>query len=286
MRRNSEWLGAMDLPAVLRLTSNYTVAQMLERDDFSARYEQGRPISVIEFLYPLMQAYDSVAVEADVELGGTDQLFNLMVARDIQRAYGQRPQVAMTMPLLVGLDGVHKMSQSLGNYVGIREDPAEIFGKVMSVPDDLAGQYAALATPMEEAEVGRVEEAVAAGGPEAGEAKRAIARAIVELYHGPEAARAAEAAFDRQFRRHEAPDDVAEVPVPAGAVDGDRVSLPRVLADLGLASSRGEARRLIAQGGVRIEGAPVESEEVGFDELAGALLQVGKRRFVRLSKEG
>ena len=283
VRYNSEWLEPMDLGDVLRLTSQYTVAQMLERDDFAKRFKEQRPISVIEFLYPLLQGYDSVAVEADVELGGTDQLFNLLVGRDLQRAYGQRPQIALTMPLLEGLDGVQKMSQSLNNYVAIREEPAEMFGKLMSIPDALVARYASLATDMVEEDIGSVAQAIKQGGPDAGAAKRRVARSVVALYHGDDSAAEAEGAFDRQFKRREAPAEIEDAAIPNDAVDGDKVYLPRVLADLGLASSRGDARRLLAQGGVRVDGAPVSAEEVALDDLRGAVLQVGKRRFVRLT---
>jgi tyrosyl-tRNA synthetase len=282
VRYNSEWLEPMDLSDILRLTSHYTVAQMLERDDFKKRFEEQRPISLIEFMYPLAQAYDSVAVEADVELGGTDQLFNLLVGRDLQRAYGQQPQIAMTMPLLEGLDGVQKMSQSLNNYVGIREEPAEIFGKLMSLPDELVGKFARLATELPESEVDALGRAAEGGGPEAGVAKRAMARAVVELYHGDDVGAGAEAAFDRQFREHKEPDDVPEMDLPGDAVEDGIVSVPKLLADLALASSRSEARRLISQGGVRIDGQQVSDEEVKADQLRGSLLQVGKRRFVRI----
>jgi tyrosyl-tRNA synthetase len=282
VRYNSEWLEPLDLPGVLRLTSQYTVAQMLERDDFAQRYKARRPIAIVELMYPLMQAYDSVAIKADIELGGTDQLFNLLVGRDLQKAHEQRPQVAFTMPLLVGLDGVQKMSQSLGNYIGIREDPEEMFGKLMSIPDDLVGQYAALAAGLEPDEVAELDAAAAAGGPGAGDAKRTVARAVVAIYHSSEAAERAEAAFDRLFRAKEAPEEVEEVAIPEGAVDGDNVYLPRILAELGLAKSRGEARRLIAQSGVKLNGEPVSGEEVRAEDLAGGLLQVGKRRFVRI----
>jgi tyrosyl-tRNA synthetase len=282
VRYNSEWLEPMDLGDVLKLTSQYTVAQMLERDDFAKRYKEQRPISVIEFLYPLLQGYDSVAVEADVELGGTDQLFNLLVGRDLQRAYGQRPQIALTMPLLEGLDGVQKMSQSLDNYVAIGEEPAEMFGELMSIPDHLIGRYAALATELDDEEVARLVGAAESGGPEAGRAKREVAAEIVSLYHGADAAAEAESAFDRQFKHHEVPAEIEEASIPNDAIDGSKVYLPRVLADLGLASSRGDARRLIAQGGVRVNGDSIVTEEMGLDDLRGAVLQVGKRKFVRL----
>lgn len=283
VRYNSEWLEPMDLSDLLNLTSRYTVAQMLERDDFSKRYRDHRPISVVEFMYPLLQAYDSVAIEADVELGGTDQLFNLIVGRDLQRSFGQPPQVVMTVPLLEGLDGVQKMSQSLGNYIAIRDAPEEMFGKVMSIPDTLVARYAELATAFSAQEVSDVSELARGGGPKAGDAKRRVARAIVELYHGPDVASSAEAAFDRQFRRKETPETITEASIPADAVDGDRVFLPRVLAELGLASSRSEARRLIANQGVRINGETTSVEEVALEDLGGAILQVGKRRFLRLT---
>ena len=283
VRYNSEWLEPMDLPDLLNLTSRYTVAQMLERDDFSKRYKDQRPISIVEFMYPLLQGYDSVAVESDIELGGTDQLFNLIVGRDLQRSFGQPPQIVMTMPLLEGLDGVQKMSQSLGNYIGIREAPEEMFGKAMSIPDDLVARYAALATEMDNEDIAEVSDLAAGGGPRAGAAKRRVARAIVDLYHGAEAAAGAEQAFDRQFKDREAPREVLQAPIPPDAIDGERVYLPRVLAELGLAASRSEARRLIAQQGVKINGETVSVEDISVDDLRGALLQVGKRRFVRLS---
>jgi len=281
VRYNSEWLEPMDLADILKLTSRYTVAQMLERDDFEKRYEEGRPISIIEFMYPLAQAYDSVAVEADVELRGTDQLFNLLVGRDIQRAYGQRPQIALTVPLLEGLDGVQKMSQSLNNYVAIREKPDVMFGQLMSIPDTLTGRYALLATDMSEEEVAEVESGT---GPDAGRAKRRVARAIVALYHGDAAAAGAEAAFDRQFKQHEAPEEVPEASIPASALRGDNVSLPKLLAELGLASSGAEARRLLSQNGVRVDGEVVSDDELPVARLSGALIQVGKRRFTRLTR--
>jgi len=282
VRYNSEWLEGMDLGGLLNLTAKYTVAQMLERDDFSKRYAAQRPISLIEFMYPLLQGYDSVAVEADVELGGTDQLFNLLVGRDLQRAYGQEPQIALTMPLLVGLDGVQKMSQSLRNFVGIREAPAEMFGKIMSIPDGAVAQYAALAAALPEERVRELAAAVEAGGPGAGAAKRAVARSVVELYHGKEGAAEAEARFDATFKAHQVPEDTPEAELPPESIEDGEVYLPAALAGLGLASSRSEARRLLAGAGVKIDGKTVEAERVERARLEGAVLQVGKRRFVRL----
>lgn len=283
VHHNSEWLSALTMADVLELASTYTVARMLERDDFQSRYRQGRPISVVEFLYPLMQAMDSVRVRADVEMGGTDQTFNLLVGRDVQKAYGQEPQVVFTMPLLEGTDGRRKMSKSFDNYIGLTDPPQEMFGKLMSIPDDLIGQYAHLAaTDLAADEVQRLTRAAATGGPEAGRAKRAIARAVVGLYHGDAAADRAEQAFDRQFKAHEAPDEVPEHPVPTEAVDGEVVSLPRLMTALGLAASNAEAKRLIAQGGVKLDGSVVLQQDLPRDLTGGALLQVGKRRFVRL----
>ncbi len=283
VRYNSEWLEPMDLTGVLELTASYTVAQMLEREDFSKRYGAHQPISVSEFLYPLLQGYDSIAVDADVELGGSDQLFNLLVARDLQKAYGRRPQIAMTMPLLVGLDGTNKMSQSLGNYVAIRDAPEDMFGKLMSVPDRLTGNYAALAAGFDDDSIEAAEAAAARGGPGAGDAKRRVARAIVELYHGRAGAEAAEAAFDATFKRHELPEEIPTARLPEDSVKGDDVYLPAALAGLGLTSSRGEAKKLIAGGGVRLDGVRLEAENIALSEVAGAVLQVGRRRFVRIA---
>ena len=283
VRYNSEWLEPLDLADVLKLTSHYTVAQMLERDDFSKRYGAGRPISIVEFMYPLLQGYDSVAVEADVELGGTDQLFNLLVGRDLQRAFGQRPQVALTMPLLVGLDGVQKMSQSLGNYVSIRETPEEMFGKLMSIPDGLIAQYAAMAAPLSSKEAEELARSAAGGGPEAAQAKRAVARSVVSLYHDDAAASRAEAVFNRQFKQRQAPEDVRQAMIPSDAVDNENVYLPRVLVDVGLAKSGSEARRLIEGGGVKVNGETVAALSLTLDDLDEALVQVGKRKFVKLT---
>jgi tyrosyl-tRNA synthetase len=283
VRYNAEWLEPLDFGDILRLTSHLTVAQMLEREDFSKRYKANRPISLVEFMYPVMQGYDSVAVRADVELGGTDQLFNLLVGRDLQRAFDQPAQVCLTLPLLEGLDGVQKMSQSLNNYISVREKPDVMFGQLMSIPDSLITRYGLLAADFDEETLGELDAAAAEGGPAAGGAKRRMARRVVEMYHGLEAAEAAERAFDRQFKQHEPPEDVPEMALPPDAVKDGVVNLPRLLADSGLASSRGEARRLIAQGGVRIAGEQVVDEDVAREALVGTVLQVGKRRFVRIT---
>jgi tyrosyl-tRNA synthetase len=288
VRYNSEWLEPMDMETVLRLTASYTVARMLERDDFAKRFAGHTPISVMEFLYPLLQAMDSVAVEADVELGGNDQKFNLLVGRDIQREWGQEPQVALTMPLLVGLDGSRVMGQSLGNYVGIAEPPDEMFGKLMSVPDELIVMYLRLCTGVPAEEIDAAGRGLADGSRHPNQEKRRMAREIVSLYHGAEAASAAEERFDLVHRQHEVPEEVDEAPLPAGLATDGRVWLPRLITALGLAGSNSDARRLIEQGGVRIDGQPVSdpSAEVPVDDLVGRVIQVGRRRFVRITAGG
>ncbi len=278
VRYNSEWLGSFEMSELLELTSKATVAQMLERSDFGERLETGSPISVMEFLYPLLQGYDSVAVSADVELGGSDQLWNLMMGREVQRGYGMEPQMALTMPLLVGTDGRQKMSQSLGNYVGVADTPEEQFGKTMSIPDELMPQWFELATELPVAEVEAIVAGLEDGSLHPNDAKRRLAREIVSLYHDPAAAQAAEDQFDTIHRRHEVPEDVLSHPLPAA----DPVSLPGLIREAGLAASGGEARRLVQQGAVRIDGAVVQELEVARSRLAGAVLQVGKRRFLRL----
>lgn len=278
VRYNSEWLAPLDMADVLELTAQATVAQMLEREDFATRFGDRRPISVMEFMYPLLQGYDSVAIEADVELGGTDQLWNLMMGRHLQGRYGQEPQVALTMPLLVGTDGEHKMSQSLGNYVGVTDEPADMFGKVMSIPDHLMASWYALGTALPLEDVEAWQAALASGSADPNEAKRNLGREIVGLYHGASAARDAEAAFDALFKRGEVPDDVAEHRLGGD----DPVYLPAVLTEAGVVASNGEARRLIEQGAVKVDGERVGGLEVDRARLAGRVVQVGKRRFVRL----
>jgi tyrosyl-tRNA synthetase len=282
VRYNAEWLAALGMEDILRLTAKYTVARMLERDDFAKRFAENKPIAFMEVLYPLLQGQDSVAVEADVELGGTDQKFNLLVGRELQRHADQEPQVAFTMPLLVGLDGVNKMSQSLDNYVGIEEPPEEMFGKLMSLPDELIVPYLILCTPASDEDVRGVETGLADGSRHPNAEKRAMARGVVGVYYGPEAATEAEAAFDRVFKRHEVPEDVREVSLAAG---GDRVWLPRLLAEWGLASSNSDARRKIEEGAVKLDGDPVTdpSAEYAPADLAGKVLSVGRRAFVRIA---
>lgn len=286
VRYNSEWLEGMDMEAVLKLMASFTVAQMLERDDFAKRYAEGRPISIMEFLYPLLQGMDSVATEADVELGGTDQKFNLLVGRELQRDHGQDPQVAITLPLLEGIDGVQKMSQSLGNYVGISEPPDDMFGKLMRLPDDLIVKYFLFCTDLDREKVARIEVGLADGSLHPNEQKRRLSAAIVDLYHGFGSGERAEERFNLIHRDQEIPGDVEEVPLRTDWTRGEAglYWLPRVLHGLGLASSTSEARRLMEQGGVRIDGDTVADPETEFrdDELRGRVIQVGRRRFVRL----
>ena len=278
IRYNSEWLGSMDMADVLDMTSQVTVAQMLERSDFAKRFDAHEPISVMEFMYPLLQGMDSVAVEADIELGGADQLWNLMVGRVLQERHGQRPQIAMTMPLLIGTDGEHKMSQSLGNYIGIDEAADEMFGKVMSIPDKLMVQYFELATAVPMVEVAEISEGLASGEFHPGEIKRRLARAIVDLYHSDGSGFTAEQAFDQVFKRHEIPDEIPEHVLPSD----DPVFLPVLLKEAGLVGSSSDGRRMIAQGAVKLNGVALSDQELSRESLAGGVIQVGKRRFVRL----
>jgi len=286
IRRNSEWLAGMSMADVLRLTSSYTVARMLERDDFAKRYEEGKPISVVEFLYPLMQAMDSVAVRADVELGGTDQTFNLLVGRDIQRAYGLDPQVVLTMPLLEGVDGERKMSKSFDNWVALTDRPDEMFGKLMRIPDRLIPKYLLLAADVDPDEVAKIEASLADGSLKPVDQKRRLARDVVDLYHGPRSGAGAEKRFDRVHRERDMPERIEEAEIPPDASKGKdgMIWLPQLLAALGLAPSNSAARRLIEQGGVRLDGEPVTDpkREYPARELRGKVLQVSRRRFVRL----
>jgi len=280
VRQNSEWLAGLTMVDVVREAAHLTVAHLLERDDFAKRFEARYPISLVEFLYPLLQGYDSVAVQADVELGGTDQTYNLLVGRDLQRAHGAPQQVVLTVPLLEGLDGVQKMSKSLGNYVSITEPAENQFGKLMSIPDDLVGRYATLATELPSAESEALDHAARAGGREAGKAKRAMARAVVRLYHGEDAATAAQERFDTVFARRAVPSDLAEHPLG----DQDPVHLPELLQSLGFAASRSQARRLVDDGAVRIDTSrvPAGTYDVPRAELAGRVLGAGRRQMVRL----
>jgi tyrosyl-tRNA synthetase len=267
VRPNGEWFAEMGLQPLFRLAATTTVQQLLRREDFHTRISEQRPISVLELLYPLMQAYDSMAIEADVELGGTDQLFNLMLGREVQQAYGQQPQVALTMPILPGTDGVARMSKSSGNYIGVAEPPEEQVGKIMSIPD------AAMATYYELLFAG---EPGPSGHPNV--EKRRLGRLVADRFHGAGAGAAAEAAFDRMFKANEAPDDTPVIVIPAGDVH-----MPAFLVDHMGVASRGEARRLIAQGGVTVDGERLDDLDVAGSVLDGKVVRAGKRRFARVS---
>jgi tyrosyl-tRNA synthetase len=280
---NADWLAPMAMADVLRLTSRMTVARMLERSDFSARYEQGRPIAISEFLYPLLQGQDSVAIRSDVELGGTDQTFNLLVGRDLQSTEGQDPQCVMTMPLIEGTDGSAKMSKSYGNYIGVDDTPADMFGKVMSVPDELMVKYFRLLTDVAPDEVDRIAAGLSSGELHPGATKRRLGREIVALYHSEHDATVAEQRFDTQFVAREIPDDI-----PTFALgDAAEWFLPSLLQAAGLCVSGSEARRQVSAGAVRLDGEPLTDATATLDrgQLGGRVLQVGKRRFVRLLEE-
>ena len=283
MRRNSEWLAALGFADILRLTSQFTVARIMERDDFEKRFREGIGISLHELLYPMAQAYDSVAIKADVELGGTDQLFNLLAGRELMEKLGLAPQVCLTLPLLEGTDGVQKMSKSYGNYIGLTDSADEMFGKVMSIPDELMVKYYRLCTSLPVGDVDAIERELQAGELHPNLAKRRLGREIVTLYHDAESSNAAEAAFDVVFKHHDIPEDVAEAHFEHTS---DPVHLPAVMKQAGLASTTSEARRLIIAGAVRIDGDPVVLGEGVFDIawsiLEGRVLQAGKRRFVRI----
>jgi tyrosyl-tRNA synthetase len=277
VRFNSEWLGAMSFADVIHLTAKYTVARMLERDDFAKRYAEGRPISVLEFLYPLAQAYDSVAIRADVELGGADQLFNLLVGRDIQREYGQEPQVVMTVPLLLGMDGERAMSQTVGNYVGIGEAAGVMYGKILSVPDTLLEPYYTFLTDVP---LGDVRNEIASSPRDA---KRRLARTLVGMYHGTEAATEAEEEFDRIHVHHERPTNVKQVALDRSLLKEDgKIWIVDLLQGSGLVASRSEAKRVIQQGGVRVNEERIDSPDADIAFAAPVLVQVGKRSFVEI----
>jgi tyrosyl-tRNA synthetase len=277
---NSSWMGPMSAAELIALASRYTVARMLERDDFHKRFTGQQPIAVHEFLYPLVQGWDSVALEADVELGGTDQKFNLLVGRELQKQAGQRPQTVLTMPLLEGLDGVNKMSKSLGNYVGISESPKEIYGKLMSISDPLMVRYYELLSDIDLATLARVQGGVSgeAGGMHPMEAKKALAREMVTRFHDAAAALRAEDEFLQQFRQKEIPDDI---PVYRCTTDKP-VWVCTLLTASGTLSSNGEARRLIQQGGVKLNGEKLTDADLEVSPVGEAILQAGKRRFVRV----
>ncbi len=286
---NSEWSEKLSFADVIRLASKYTVARMLERDDFAKRLHEGLPIGVHELLYPLAQAHDSVAMKADVELGGTDQTFNFVLTRDIMREYGLEPQAVLTMPILEGLDGVQKMSKSLKNYIGVAEPPKEMYGKTMSIPDALIAKYFELLTDVPVADVKVVAADMSAGRLNPRDAKMRLGRELVARYHGADAAAAAEEEFVRVFRQKELPEDLAELTVKTGDLSGGRLTfddLARILKDGGLVASAGEFRRLVEGGGIRVGEDKVTGRDFALDASTlpadGVVVRVGKRRFAKL----
>ena len=284
LRYNSEWILSLGMEDLLKIASNFTVARILERDDFHNRYTSELPISLHEFLYPIMQAYDSVVIKADVELGGTDQLFNLLAGRELMEKMSMEPQVCLTLPLLEGTDGVKKMSKSYGNYIGLTDAPNDMFGKVMSIPDELMVKYYRLASTVPVDQIDAIERGLAADEIHPNRCKRDLAQNIVAAYYDEEAAKEAEAAFDRQFKQHEVPEDIPEFAADLTPNEEGMVYLAKLIADSGLTKSTGDARRMIDQGGVKINGEAVaaKSYNVAPETLSGAVIQVGKRKFVRL----
>ena len=283
---NGGWMFPMGLKELLSIASKFTVARILERDDFTKRYQSQTPIALHEFLYPIMQAYDSVKIEADVEMGGNDQLFNLLAGRELMEKMGMEPQIAFTMPLLEGTDGTRKMSKSYGNYIGLTDAPADMFGKTMSIPDEMIGKYYRLASSLTPAEVDEIDAALADGSANPYELKRALGRDLVTTYHSAEAAAEAEAEFDRVHKNRDLPTDMPEVSVEIAVNDEGLVYLPAVLQAAGLVPSAGQARRDIDGGGVKLDGEAVAPKTYNVDPEAlkpGTVLQVGKRHFARLA---
>jgi len=279
---NSEWLGKMTFEDVIKLASKYTVARMLERDDFTKRYKAGEPISIHEFLYPLAQAMDSVAIQSDVELGGTDQKFNLLVGRDIQREYGVEPQVILTMPLLVGTDGIEKMSKSYDNYIGISDPPEQIFGRTMSIPDTLIYTYFELATNVSNEKLKEIKAALEDGKTNPRDLKRELARTLVAMYYDEAAAIKAQEEFDKIFIKKEIPDEIEEFNIE----ENKEINILDLLLLVNFAPSKGEAKRLVQQGGVSIDGEKVSDVHQNIKIKSGMILKVGKRKFLKLTKKG
>ncbi|MCB2183435.1 MAG: tyrosine--tRNA ligase [Desulfobulbaceae bacterium] len=273
---NSDWLGNMTSHEFVQLASQLTVARMLEREDFRERFENQRPISIHEFLYPLIQGYDSVAMKADVELGGTDQLFNVLMGRDLQRTWGQEPQVVVTMPLLEGLDGVNKMSKSLGNYIGITDRADDIYGKVLSVSDELMFRYYELLSDLSSDEIVSLKRDMENGDIHPKEVKMRLARELTARFYDDDAAQAAEENFERIFKKHDTPEDVPEIEI---SIAEETMWLPRLLVDAGLVNGTGDARRMIKQNAVTVDGEKINDVNYNVKAAGEVLLKVGKRRF-------
>ena len=279
---NSQWLAPMTFADVIGLAAKYTVARMLERDDFAKRFNNEMPISIHEFFYPLMQGYDSVALKADVELGGTDQKFNLLMGRHLQKEFGQEPQIALMMPILEGLDGVQKMSKSLGNYIGITESPLEKYGKTMSIADELMTRYFELVTPVSMEEIRQIDSGLKDGSLHPRDVKMRLAREIVTIYHGPEAALKAEEEFKNIFQKHELPDEIPEYVVNPAEFEEGQIWLPKLLVLSGMAASTSEGRRLIQQGAVKLDDNKFDDPNGKIVPRNGMIIKAGKRKFVKL----
>jgi tyrosyl-tRNA synthetase len=275
---NSQWLSKMSFEEVIKLASKYTVARMIERDDFTKRFKAGEPISVHEFLYPLAQAMDSVAIESDVELGGTDQKFNLLVGRDIQREFNVEPQVIITMPLLIGTDGVEKMSKSYDNYIGISDEPSQIYGRTLSIPDNLIYPYFELATNVSNKKLVEIKSQLADGKNNPRDIKRELARILVEMYHNKEAGLIAEKEFDNIFINKGIPDELEEFRIG----NNKEINILDLIILVDFAPSKGEARRLVTQGGVSIDGEKISDVQYNVSVIQGMILKVGKRKFIKL----
>ncbi|MCM3698411.1 tyrosine--tRNA ligase [Paenibacillus macerans] len=280
---NSEWLAPMTFADVVKLAAKVTVARMLERDDFTKRYQSGQPISIHEFFYPLMQGMDSVALESDIELGGTDQKFNLLMGRTLQKEYGKDTQIAIMTPIIEGLDGVQKMSKSLGNYIGIDEEPNEIYGKAMSVPDELMLKYYELVTDLPDDELEALAAGLKAGSVHPRDAKMKLAYTLVRMYHGADAANAAQEHFVTVFQQRALPEDIEEKEIPAGELEDGKIRLIKLLTLIGFASSNGEAKRSIQQGAVKLSEEKLTDPNAEIALSGGEVIQVGKRKFAKLT---
>ncbi len=276
---NSEWLGKMSFEDVIKLSSKYTLARMIERDDFTKRFKSGVPISLHELLYPLAQAMDSVAIKSDVELGGTDQKFNLLVGRDIQREFGMEPQIILTMPLIVGTDGIEKMSKSYNNYIGISESPKDIFGKTLSIPDSLIYNYYELATDISNRELIEIKQQLSNDNINPRDLKRNLAKILVSMYHSKEASIEAESEFDKIFIKKEIPDDIPEVKFEG---NGKEIGILDLLLKINFAPTKGEARRLVIQGGVSVDGIKIEDINAKLTLKKETIIKVGKRKFIKI----
>jgi tyrosyl-tRNA synthetase len=279
---NSHWLGKLSFSEVLKVCSKYTVARMLERDDFSTRYKEGKPIGIHEFMYPLMQGYDSVAMQADIELGGTDQKFNLLVGRDIQREFNQEPQVIITLPLLEGTDGVEKMSKSLNNYIGINESPQEMYGKAMSVPDSLMTRYFELVTDVSLDEINKIKTGLEYNDLHPRNVKKRLAREIVKLYHGQSAAITAEEEFEKVFKNKLYPEEIKKLEIKKDVLKDGKIGIVNLVKDSGILGSTGEAIRMVRQGGVRVNGEKISDPHIDLTVEDGMIIKIGRLNFIKL----